>query len=75
MKCQPPYNSGHKYIIFIVDYFTKLFMDIPIFNNLAYVAAQYFSNHLITCFSVPKKLVFDRGTHFKNDISRKFYHL
>lgn len=68
MECRPPSSSGHKYIIIIVDYFTKWAETMPTFNNLAETTTWFFFNHTITHFGVPKQLVSNHGTNFQNDL-------
>ena len=64
----PPPSNNHKYIIVVVDYFTEWDEAMPTFNNIAKTTAWFFFNHVITHSSVPKKLVWDHGTHFQNDL-------
>jgi hypothetical protein len=68
MTCNPPSSNGHKYIIMVVDYFTKWDKSMPTFNNIAYTATCFFFNHVISCFRVPLQLVSDHGKHFENEI-------
>lgn len=64
MTYDPPSLGGYNFIVFIVDYFTKWENSMPTYNN---TTAQFFFNHVITRFSVPKELVLDHAKHFEND--------
>ena len=66
MKIIPHPSNGHHYIIVAVDYFTKWVEVMPTFDNTAKTAAYFLSNHVITRFSVPKEIVIDNGSHFRN---------
>jgi transposase InsO family protein len=68
MTCNPPSSNGHKYIIVIVDYFTKWVEAMPTFNNTVDTATRFFFNHIISHFGVPLQLVSDHGKHFENEI-------
>jgi hypothetical protein len=68
MTCNPPSNNGHKYIVVVVDYFTKWAEAMPTFKNTADTAARFFFNHVISRFGLPLQLVFDHGKHFENEI-------
>jgi hypothetical protein len=68
MTCNPPSSNGHKYIVVVVDYFTKWVEAMPIFNNTIDTIACFFFNHVISFFGVPLQLVYDHGKHFKNEI-------
>jgi len=54
MECRHAFIDGHKYIIFVVDYFTKWAEAMPTFNNTALTATRLFFNHVISRFGVPK---------------------
>ena len=66
MTINPPSSSGHHYIIVAVDYFTKWAMAMPTFDNTETPATYFLFNHVITRFGVPKDIVTDNGSHFRN---------
>jgi hypothetical protein len=68
ITCNPPSNNGHKYIVVVVNYFTKWVESMPTFNNTTDTATRFFFNHVISRFGVPLQLVFDHAKHFENDI-------
>jgi hypothetical protein len=70
MECKSIYVSGHKYIIVVIDYFTKWVESMSMFNNRVAIAPHFFFNHIITHFDVPKQLVSYHGSHFKDEAWR-----
>ena len=66
MTCNPPLVGGHKYIIMVVDHFTKWVEAMPTFNSKADTATCFFFNHVITHFGVPQQLVSYHSSHFKD---------
>lgn len=46
-ECQPPSSNNDKYIIVVVNYFTKWVKAMPTFNNTIATAALFFFNHVI----------------------------
>lgn len=68
MECQPPYVNNCKYIIMVVDYFTKWVEAMPMFNNKAATTTLFFFNHVITRFGVLKQLVSDHGQHLEDGV-------
>lgn len=75
MECQPPPSNDHKYIIILVDYFTKWEDAMPTFNNLPKIATRFFLNNVITHFEILKQLVSDHITHFQDDLFQDLSHL
>jgi len=64
MEFFPTYRSSHKYIIVAINYFTKWVEAMLTFDNMSYTTTHVFFNQVITCFDVPKKMVFGHDTHF-----------
>ena len=64
MTINPTSANNHKYIIVVIDYFTKWAEAMPTFDCKDETAARFFFNHVISWFGVPKKLVEDHGAHF-----------
>ena len=65
MMCNPASGGGHKYIIVVVDYFTKWVEAMPTFKDDGETAAFFVFNQIITRFSIPKVIVTDHGSHSK----------
>ena len=68
MKINPTSDNNHKYIIMVVDYFTKWAEAMPTFDCKSETVARFFFNHVISQFGVPKQLVSDHGAHFQDVI-------
>jgi hypothetical protein len=62
-------NKGYKYILTIIDVFTKFAWAIPLLNKTANTVANVFTE--IFNKSVPTKLWNDRGSEFYNKIFEK----
>ena len=68
MTCNLPLADNHKYIIVVVDYFTKWVEAMPTFNYKDDTVARFFFNHVITRFGVPQQLVSDHYSYFEDDV-------
>jgi transposase InsO family protein len=66
MTCHPHSVRGHGYIIVAVDYFTKWAKAILTFDNTRKTATLFLFNHVIACFGVPKAIITNHGSHFRN---------
>jgi hypothetical protein len=73
MQCKPTSVGGHGYIIVVVDYFTKWAEAMPTFLNDGRTAALFVFNHIITHFGVPRAIVTDHGSHFKNQMMSELH--
>ena len=71
MTCNIVSTQGHKYIIVDVDYFIKWAEAMPTFNANEETAVFFIFNHIITCFSIPKDILIDHGSHFQNSMMTK----
>jgi transposase InsO family protein len=60
----PVTDKGNKYLLTIVDHFTRFCEAITIPTPEAEVIAREFLMRVITLFGVPKKLLTDRGAAF-----------
>jgi hypothetical protein len=66
MTCHPTSSRGHRYIIVVMDYFTKWAEAMPTFVNDGETATLFIFNQVITRFGVPREIVTDHGSHFQN---------
>jgi hypothetical protein len=62
--CNPPSVRGHRYIIVVVDYFTKWVKAMPTFKDYGETASLFLFNQIIEMFGVPREIVTDHGSHF-----------
>ena len=68
VMCNLASAGGHKYIIVVVDYFTKWVEAMPTFKADGEIVAFYVFNQIIARFSIPKVIVTDHGSHFQNSM-------
>ena len=66
ITCNPHSVGGHGYIILVVDYFTKWAEAMPTFTVDGKTATTFVFNHVISRFGVPKAIITDHGSHFRN---------
>ena len=66
--CNPPSTRGNRYIIVVVDYFTKWVEAMPTFKDDGETTTLFFLNQIIARFDVPREIVTDHGSHFQNQI-------
>ena len=57
---------GHNYIIISIDYFTKWEEEMPTYFNIMEIATLFIFNHIIARFDIPKSIITDHGSHFRN---------
>jgi transposase InsO family protein len=66
--CNPASARGHRYIIVVVDYFTKWVEAMPMFKYDGETATLFLFNQIIARFGVPREIVTDHGSHFQNQM-------
>jgi hypothetical protein len=69
--CHPTYSRGHRYIIVVVNYFTKWVKYMPTFNNDRETTALFVFNQIVSRFDIPKEIVIDHGSHLQNKMMAK----
>ena len=74
MNCNPASSSNHKYIIMVVDYFTKWAEAMPTYDNIVETTTQFLFNHVIARFGVPKELVSNHEKQFENEVFKEVSH-
>eukprot|EP00253_Pinus_taeda_P015848 PITA_15848 len=62
--CNPPSAANHKYIIVVVEYFTKWAEAMPTYKNDSDTEDFFLFNQVISRFGVPREIVIDHGSHF-----------
>ena len=68
VHCRSTSAGGHGYIIVAVDYFTKWAEEIPTYAEDGKTASLFLFNHIIARFEIPRAIVTDHGSHFKNNM-------
>jgi hypothetical protein len=71
MTCHSALARGNRYIIMVIDYFTKWVEALPRISNDCIVVALFIFYHIIARFDVPKNIVMEHGSHFLNKMTTK----
>ena len=64
----PKSTRGNRFIITVVDHFTKWAEAIPVANHTAPVVARALMNHVFSKFGAPLQLLTDRGPEFESEL-------
>ena len=62
--CHPISSRGHRYIIVVIDYFTKWEKAIMTFSNDGETTKLFVFNQVISRLEVPREIVTNHGSHF-----------
>ena len=68
----PENNRGYRYVLVIIDNFSKFGWTVPIKNKIAQTIKDSFENILINSKRKPKLIESDRGKEFYNNIFQDF---
>jgi transposase InsO family protein len=60
------FSFNNLYILFVVDYVSKLIEAKVTWTNDAKVALDFARTHIFERFEIPKAIISDRDTHFYN---------
>ena len=66
--CNPPSVANHRYIIVVVDYFTKWVEAMPTYKNDSDTATLFLFNQVISRFGISREIFTDHGSHFQNQL-------
>ncbi len=69
----PRSTQGSVYILVFVDHFSRLVVLAPLRNKSAVTVAHAILSHLICPYTVPRVILSDNGTKFKNQILADIY--
>jgi hypothetical protein len=64
--CHLASSRGHRYIIVVVDYFTKWVEAMPMFKDDGETTTLFIFNQIVARFYIPREIVTDYGSHFQN---------
>ncbi|KAI3369367.1 hypothetical protein L3Q82_007468 [Scortum barcoo] len=71
----PISSSGNKYILVIMDQFTRWVEALPIPDQGAETMAKTLVNHFIACFGAPLELHTDQGRNFESELFKNICQL
>ena len=60
--------NGNKYVLVIIDHFTKYVVAMALPDNTATTTTKCFVEQFIFKFGIPRRLITDRGVHFNNEL-------
>nr|KYP75499.1 Pro-Pol polyprotein [Cajanus cajan] len=63
-QIHPPSSKNHKYILVVIDYFTKWVEAIPLKEVEQKDIIDFVEDHIITRFGIPQTITTDQGTVF-----------
>jgi transposase InsO family protein len=64
----PTTNNGYKYILNIIDHFTRYCVAVPLSDQKAETVADAFVTHWVWRFGVPMRVHSDQGTNFESTL-------
>lgn len=68
----PPASGQRRFLIVIVDYFTKWVEAKPLASITEKQVEGYIWKNIITCFGIPRAIITDNGSQFNNEKFKKF---
>lgn len=64
-------SNGNKYVLVIIDHFSRYVVAAASPNNTASTTAKFFVDNFVFRYGVPRRLLTDRGVHFHNELMDK----
>jgi len=64
-------SRGNKFIIMVIDHFTKFGLAFPVRNHEALTVAKYLVERVFLTYGVPLQLFSDRGAEFEGSIFKE----
>jgi hypothetical protein len=71
LALDPPTPRGNKYVLVIVDYFSKWLEALPMKNQRAETCAEKFVTKFISRFGIPDQLHSDQGKQFESRLMQE----
>src|SRR3954466_12168051 len=65
----PPSSKGHRFILAIIDYFSKWAEAIPLREVKATDIVKFIKHYVIYRYGVPRRIVHDNGPQFISTVS------
>lgn len=69
----PVTERGNRYLLAVIDYFTKYAILIPLPDQTAQSIATALVEHVFTKFGAPQEILTDRGTNFLSALMQELY--
>ena len=70
----PTSRSGNRYILTVLDLFSRWAESFPIRNHEASTVARVLSEQVFSRFGIPKQILSDRGAEFESALMRELCH-
>jgi len=67
-RIEPKASNGHRFILVVIDYFTKWVEAASYANVTKQVVVKFIKNNIICRYGVPSKIITDNGTNLNNDM-------
>jgi len=67
-----PSSKGHRFILVIIDYFSKWVEAIPLREVKTSDVIKFVKHHIIYRFGVPRRIVHDNGPQFVSQTFQRF---
>ena len=64
-EIKPTTSNGHRFILEVIDYFTK-WVEAASFAFVKNVVARFIKQNLICRYGIPERIIIDNGTNLKN---------
>jgi len=69
----PETANGNKHLIVLVDYFSRWPVVVPVKDLSMFTWVKAFTEHFVTIYGCPERLVSDRGGQFIGDLAMALY--
>jgi hypothetical protein len=63
-KVHPSLSKGHRFVLVVIDYFTKWTEAMPCRNMMHQEVISFVQEHIIPRFGIPQTLMTDQGACF-----------
>lgn len=64
--------SRHRFILVVIDYFTKWVEVVSYANVTKQVVARFLKRDVIYCYEIPNKIIIDNGSNLNNKMMKEF---
>jgi hypothetical protein len=71
-EVHPSSSKGHRFVLVMIDYFTKCSEAAPLRNMMHREVISFVQEHIIHCFGIPQMLMIDQDASFMSNQFREF---